>query len=40
MKAFTRRRVLRGMLDGSAVTVALPMLNCFLNGNEIGRAHV
>ena len=38
MKAFTRRRVLRGMLDGSAVTVALPMLNCFLNGNGTALA--
>ena len=28
-----RRRVLRGMLNGGAVTVALPLLNCFLNGN-------
>jgi Protein of unknown function (DUF1552) len=28
-----RRRVLRGMLNGGAVSVALPMLNCFLNGN-------
>ncbi len=28
-----RRRVLRGMLNGSAVTVALPLLDCFLNGN-------
>src|SRR5437762_10693303 len=28
-----RRRVLRGMLNGGAVTVALPLLDCFLNGN-------
>ena len=28
-----RRRVLRGMLNGAAVTVALPYLECFLNGN-------
>ena len=28
-----RRRVLRGMLNGGAVTVGLPLLNCFLNGN-------
>jgi hypothetical protein len=27
----TRRRVLRGMLGGTAVTVALPFLDCFLN---------
>lgn len=28
-----RRRILRGMLAGSAVTVTLPYLECFLNGN-------
>ena len=28
-----RRRVLRGMVNGGAVTVALPLLNAFLNGN-------
>lgn len=33
MANFNRRRVLRGMLNGGAVTVALPLLNCFLNGN-------
>jgi hypothetical protein len=33
MNAFSRRRVLRGMLNGGAVTVGLPLLNCFLNGN-------
>ena len=33
MMDFTRRRVLRGVLDGGAVTLALPLLNCFLNGN-------
>lgn len=33
MGSFTRRRVLRGVLDGGAVTVGLPLLNCFLNGN-------
>ena len=33
MKGLTRRRVLRGMLDGAAVSVALPLLNCFLNDN-------
>jgi hypothetical protein len=31
-----RRRVLRGMLNGAAVTVALPLLDCFLN--ESGTA--
>ena len=29
----SRRRVLCGMLGGSAVTVGLPLLNCFLNTN-------
>ena len=33
MTTFTRRRVLRGILQGGAVTVGLPLLNCFLNGN-------
>ena len=31
MSKISRRRVLRGMLNGSAVTVALPILNCMLN---------
>jgi hypothetical protein len=29
----SRRRVLRGMMGGAAVTVGLPMLDCFLNTN-------
>jgi Protein of unknown function (DUF1552) len=33
-----RRRVLKGMLQGSAVTVALPLLNCFLNDNGTALA--
>ncbi len=33
MTSIDRRRVLRGMLGGSAVTVGLPLLNIFLNGN-------
>ncbi|MGE3476407.1 MAG: DUF1552 domain-containing protein [Rhodospirillaceae bacterium] len=33
MIRFSRRRALRGMLGGGAVTVGLPLLNCFLNGN-------
>ncbi len=33
MAKVTRRRVLRGMVNGGAVTVALPLLNCFLNDN-------
>jgi hypothetical protein len=33
MKKVDRRRVLRGLLNGGAVTVALPLLDCFLDGN-------
>ena len=33
MTNMTRRRVLKGMLHGSAVTIALPLLDCFLNEN-------
>jgi hypothetical protein len=33
IQTWTRRRVLRGMLAGSAVTVGLPILDCTLNGN-------
>lgn len=33
MKLWTRRRVLRGFLAGSAVTVGLPILDCLLNEN-------
>ena len=33
MFELNRRRVLRGMLNGGAVTVGLPLLNVFLNGN-------
>jgi len=33
MNHFNRRRVLRGMLGGGAVTVGLPLLNAYLNGN-------
>jgi hypothetical protein len=29
----TRRNILRGMLNGGAVAVALPFLDCFLDGN-------
>ena len=38
MTSPNRRRVLRGMLEGSAVTVALPLLDCFLNGNGTAMA--
>ena len=34
----SRRRVLRGMLGGSAVAVGLPFLDCFLNGNGTALA--
>lgn len=33
MKNFSRRRVLRGMLNGGAITVGLPLLDCLLNSN-------
>lgn len=39
MNGFTRRRVLRGMLNGGAVTVGVPLLNCFLNGNGTALAN-
>jgi len=39
MKDLNRRRVLRGMLGGSAVTVGLPLLNVFLNGNGNAMAN-
>lgn len=32
-KRISRRRVLRGMLNGAAVSVSLPLLNCFLNSS-------
>jgi hypothetical protein len=32
-KHWSRRRVLKGVLQGSAITVGLPLLDCFLNGN-------
>jgi hypothetical protein len=31
MKKWNRRRVLKGVLNGGVVTVALPLLDCFLN---------
>ncbi len=39
MNGFSRRRVLRGMLDGGAITVGLPLLNSFLNGNGTAFAN-
>ena len=38
MSKLSRRRVLRGMLNGSAVTIALPFLDCFLNNNGTALA--
>jgi hypothetical protein len=38
MNDLNRRHVLRGMLNGGAVTVALPLLNCFLNTNGTALA--
>ena len=38
MNRVCRRRVLRGMLHGGAVTVGLPLLNCFLDGNGTALA--
>jgi Protein of unknown function (DUF1552) len=38
MADLSRRRVLRGMLGGGAVSVALPFLNCFLNDNGTALA--
>lgn len=38
MADYTRRRVLRGLLNGGAVSVALPFLNCFLNTNGTALA--
>lgn len=39
MKTFDRRRVLRGMLNGAALAVGLPMLDCFLNTNGTALAN-
>lgn len=39
MKNPGRRRVLRGMLNGAAVSVALPLLDCFLDGNGAALAN-
>ncbi len=38
MSKLSRRRVLRGMLNGTAVTIALPLLDCFLNENGTALA--
>jgi hypothetical protein len=34
----SRRRVLKGMLGGTAITVGLPLLECFLNSNGTAMA--
>jgi len=38
MSKLSRRRFLKGTLNGSAVTIALPFLNCFLNENGTALA--
>ena len=38
MTPLARRQVLRGVLNGGAVSVALPLLNCFLDGNGTALA--
>lgn len=35
----TRRRVLRGVLNGTAVSLSLPFLDCFLNAQGTARAN-
>jgi len=39
MKDLSRRRILKGMLGGAAVSVALPFLDCFLNENGTALAN-
>jgi len=39
MNRLSRRRVLRGILNGGAITVALPFLDCFLNTNGTALAN-
>jgi hypothetical protein len=39
MSKFSRRKVLRGMLNGAAASVALPFLDCFLNNNGTALAN-
>ena len=34
----SRRRALRGMLNGGVVTLGLPLLNCFLNDSGTAMA--
>jgi hypothetical protein len=35
---FTRRRMLRGLMQGATISVALPFLDCFLDGNGTALA--
>jgi hypothetical protein len=37
-RLLSRRRVMRGLMHGSAVTVTLPFLDCFLDGNGTALA--
>ena len=37
-KSITRRRALKGLMNGAAVTVALPFLDCFLNNHGTALA--
>jgi hypothetical protein len=37
-KLLSRRRALKGLVNGAAVTVALPFLDCFLDGNGTALA--
>ena len=38
LNELSRRRFLRGMLNGGVVTLSLPLLNCFLNDNGTALA--
>src|SRR5579872_5758670 len=38
IERLSRRQVMRGMLGGTAITVALPLLECFLNENGTAYA--
>ena len=39
MSKLSRRRFIKGTLNGGVVTVALPFLNCFLNENGTALAN-
>ena len=38
LRPFNRRRILRGMMGGTAISVGLPFLDCFLNTNGTAQA--